>query len=499
MTETPVTAPAGEIVKRLAIIAGELAKDGIGKNRKNTSQNFNFRGVDDVYAALSPLLAANGVVITPHVLAREKLEHTTKSGGAIYSVSVTVRYVLHASDGSQIECVVCGEAMDTGDKATTKALSGAYKYMAFQVFCIPVEGQEDADATTPEPTETLLGRVRMAIASARNDAELAAAGELAKNCSAQDREKLRREFAERRAQLQRSAPKAAARPAPAPRPEQGEAELPIDPPHRDDVDDSLMPHDVFAVAHPGDLPPSLAGQIAYVEHRSDGHWLMPDDAGGWQPPASAHDRQQLRAIAEAHFAKRGWKDLGEAGKVDLDAGGARLLAEVQPAPAHALAPTKAPSESAPAAQAPLSPHLPGWATPRELQGVVARVKDADGRQRTVSLFTEAQIKPAKAKDGDLLFRYFPGAADKPQLMEWQQDQWVPLPAFDPLLECVRAALVVDIKARNKVCQFGASMLLAFAREKVTDQQFDDFKDLTVRSLVQLRAAMAAQQKKGSPE
>jgi hypothetical protein len=90
MTETPVTAPAGEIVKRLAIIAGELAKDGIGKNRKNTSQNFNFRGVDDVYAALSPLLAANGVVITPHVLAREKLEHTTKSGGAIYSVSLTV-------------------------------------------------------------------------------------------------------------------------------------------------------------------------------------------------------------------------------------------------------------------------------------------------------------------------------------------------------------------------------------------------------------------------
>lgn len=498
MTETTI-APASEIVKRLAIIAGELAKAGIGKNRKNAQQGFNFRGVDDVYGALSPLLADNGVVITPHVLSREKTEHTTKSGGAIYSVSVTVRYVLHASDGSQLDCVVCGEAMDTGDKATTKALSGAYKYMAFQVFCIPVEGQEDADATTPEPTETLLGRVRMAIASSRNDAELAAAGELAKNCSAQDRDKLRREFAVRRAQLLKSAPKTTARPAPAQRPEQGEAELPIDPPHRDDVDESLMPHDVFAVQAVGDLRPSLAGQIAFVESRKDGHWLMPDDAGGWQPPASAHDRQQLRAVAEAHFASRGWTDLGEAGKVDLDAGGARLLAEVQPAPAHALAPTKAPSEPAPAAQAPLSPHLPGWATPRELQGVIASVKDSQGRQRKVSLFTEAQIKPAKAKDGDLLFRFFPGAADKPQLMEWQQDQWVVLPVFDPLIACVRAALVVDIKARNKVCQFGESMLLAFAKERIQDQQFDDFKDLTVRSLVQLRAAMAAQQKKGSPE
>lgn len=343
-----------------------------------------------------------------------------------------------------------------------------------------------------------------AVMMSRNQADLAAAAELAKGLSGADRERMRPIFAARRERILQMAANAPASAAAAKveepeAPEQGEAAPPIDPPLVDDVDDSLMPRDVFAVSHAGDLPPSLAGAIAYVEHRSDGHWLMPDDAGGWQPPPSAHDRQQLRAVAEAHFAKRGWKDLGEAGKVDLDAGGARLLAEVQPAPAHALAPTKAPSESAPAAQAPLSPHLPGWATPRELQGVVARVKDADGRQRTVSLFTEAQIKPAKAKDGDLLFRYFPGAADKPQLMEWQQDTWVQLPVFDPLLECVRNALAVDIKARNKVCQFGESMLLAFARERIQDQQFDSLRDLTVRSLVQLRAAMAAQQKKSSPE
>jgi DNA polymerase III delta prime subunit len=338
-----------------------------------------------------------------------------------------------------------------------------------------------------------------AVMVARTQADLAQAAELAKALSGPDKERIRPIFAARRERILQSTPAEPAAVVTTTAPEQGEAELPVDPPHIDDVDESLMPHDVFAVQAVGDLPPSLAGAIAYVELRNDGHWLMPDDAGGWQPPASAHDRRQLRAVAEAHFASRGWTDLGEAGKVDLDAGGARLLAEVQPAPAHALAPTKAPSEPAPAAQAPLSPHLPGWATPRELQGVIASVKDSQGRQRKVSLFTEAQIKPAKAKDGDLLFRFFPGAADKPQLMEWQQDQWTVLPAFDPLLECVRAALVVDIKARNKVCQFGASMLLAFAKERIQDQQFDAVKDLTVRSLVQLRAAMAEQQKKGSPE
>ena len=40
--------------------------------------------------------------------------------------------------------------MDTADKATNKAMSAAYKYMAMEVFCIPTEGDNDADATTHE-------------------------------------------------------------------------------------------------------------------------------------------------------------------------------------------------------------------------------------------------------------------------------------------------------------------------------------------------------------
>jgi hypothetical protein len=40
--------------------------------------------------------------------------------------------------------------MDAGDKATTKALSAAYKYAAVLAFSIPLEGIEDADAHSPE-------------------------------------------------------------------------------------------------------------------------------------------------------------------------------------------------------------------------------------------------------------------------------------------------------------------------------------------------------------
>ena len=40
--------------------------------------------------------------------------------------------------------------MDSGDKATNKAMSAAFKYAAFQAFAIPTESDNDADSTTHE-------------------------------------------------------------------------------------------------------------------------------------------------------------------------------------------------------------------------------------------------------------------------------------------------------------------------------------------------------------
>ncbi len=41
--------------------------------------------------------------------------------------------------------------MDSGDKATNKAMAVAFKYACFQTFCIPTESlMDDPDATTPE-------------------------------------------------------------------------------------------------------------------------------------------------------------------------------------------------------------------------------------------------------------------------------------------------------------------------------------------------------------
>ena len=50
----------GAVYGKIAAVQGALAKVGIAKDRRNSGQGYNFRGIDDVYAALSPLLAQYG-------------------------------------------------------------------------------------------------------------------------------------------------------------------------------------------------------------------------------------------------------------------------------------------------------------------------------------------------------------------------------------------------------------------------------------------------------
>lgn len=133
-------------------IQKELNKTGITKDRTNTQQGFKFRGIDDIYNALSPLLAEHGLCILPRVLGRTCTERETKAGGTLFSVIVEVEFdFICSEDGSKHTVKIYGEAMDSGDKATNKALSAAYKYACLEAFAIPTEGDNDADTTTHEP------------------------------------------------------------------------------------------------------------------------------------------------------------------------------------------------------------------------------------------------------------------------------------------------------------------------------------------------------------
>jgi hypothetical protein len=140
------------VIRAINEVTATLASEGISKDRKNTQQSYQFRGIDDVLNALSRIISNTKLVIVPHVLSRDLVERQTKTGGALFYVTVRVEYTfISAEDGSR-ETIgpFDGEAMDSADKATNKAMSAAYKYMAIQTFCIPTEGDNDADATTHE-------------------------------------------------------------------------------------------------------------------------------------------------------------------------------------------------------------------------------------------------------------------------------------------------------------------------------------------------------------
>ena len=139
------------IYKAINAVQSALAREGISKDRDNQQQGYKFRGIDDVYNALAPLLAANGLCILPRCTDRVCVERVNANGKALFYVTVRAEFDFVASeDGSKHTVATYGEAMDSGDKATNKAMSAAYKYAAMQAFSIPTEGDNDADAHTHE-------------------------------------------------------------------------------------------------------------------------------------------------------------------------------------------------------------------------------------------------------------------------------------------------------------------------------------------------------------
>jgi len=146
-----MTEQAKAVYAAIAAVMSDMASEGISKGRRNQQQGYNFRGIDDVYNALAPILAKHKLLILPRVMARSQVERTTAKGGVLFYTTVEVEFDLVSGvDGSSHTIKTVGEAMDSADKSSNKAMSAAFKYAAMQAFCIPTEGDNDADATTHE-------------------------------------------------------------------------------------------------------------------------------------------------------------------------------------------------------------------------------------------------------------------------------------------------------------------------------------------------------------
>ena len=140
--------------KIFAAICGVMEDIGaVGKNGVNKKQGFKYRGIDDVINALNPAMVKHKIFCVPEVIEQAREERKTTNGNnVIYSIC-RIKYRFFATDGSSVEAVVVGESMDSGDKATNKAMSVAFKYACFQIFCIPTEElMDEPDKETPEPS-----------------------------------------------------------------------------------------------------------------------------------------------------------------------------------------------------------------------------------------------------------------------------------------------------------------------------------------------------------
>jgi len=137
----------GLIFSKLIEVTREI--EAIGKTKSGDNIKYKFRGIDDLYNALHPLFSKQGIFITSTVLADKREERQTKNGGnLIYSI-LNIQFNFYAEDGSFVSSVIQGEGMDSGDKASNKAMSAGLKYALMQMFLIPTEDLEDVDKTQP--------------------------------------------------------------------------------------------------------------------------------------------------------------------------------------------------------------------------------------------------------------------------------------------------------------------------------------------------------------
>lgn len=157
-----------EIFKAIPAIMSDM--DAIGKDQRNQQQGFNYRGIDQVYNALHPLLAKHKVFTTPEVMEKTRDERVNAKGTVLAFVTLRIKYTFWCADGSSVSCVVEGEGMDSGDKASNKAMAVAHKYALLQTFCIPTEDMPDPDAESHEISATNEAALKEAAALALHDA-----------------------------------------------------------------------------------------------------------------------------------------------------------------------------------------------------------------------------------------------------------------------------------------------------------------------------------------
>lgn len=168
-----------ETQKIYAALAAVMADvDHVSKRDRNEHQKFLFRGIDAVVNAVGPALRKHKVIVVPDVERVEYMPVTTTGNKPSTACRVVVAYTFIAVDGSSVTAKVAGEAWDSGDKATPKAMSVAFRTALLQALALPTD-EPDPDASTFEQVRVVVPRDWDAVAdTAESLTDLAAVRDL---------------------------------------------------------------------------------------------------------------------------------------------------------------------------------------------------------------------------------------------------------------------------------------------------------------------------------
>jgi hypothetical protein len=186
-----------------ALAAVQAGVRAVGKGSRNLEQGYNFRGIDAVVNAVSPLLREHKVLVIPEVLESSYRDVTTSRGKPSRECTVKVRYRFYGPRGDFVDAVTPGESMDFCDKGTPKAMSVAFRVALLQALCLPTD-EPDADSQSYEranreddweraeqpPNDTQIAKAQEfagLVNAAKSEQDITNVGELVKDARGHER------------------------------------------------------------------------------------------------------------------------------------------------------------------------------------------------------------------------------------------------------------------------------------------------------------------------
>jgi len=155
-TDEPNQQAPAKPPRQIAVLMPKLmaAVGAVPRGHRNRAQNYKYRSIDDLQAALQPALIKYGLVLRQTIRKYKLRVHAedTKGGGSrlVSRARVWLAIDIIAPDGSGVAIDGVGEGMDyNGDKASSKAMVAAWKYAVTLGLSIPVEDTVDADGDAP--------------------------------------------------------------------------------------------------------------------------------------------------------------------------------------------------------------------------------------------------------------------------------------------------------------------------------------------------------------